>query len=58
MIGGKDARVTNGGGEVALSWRGLYKRGPRNQLGGEDGWESRTCQARFALKRVLRGCWP
>lgn len=48
--------VTNGGGEVGLSWRGLYKRGPRNQPGGEDGWKSRTCQARFALKHVLGGC--
>ena len=58
MIGGKDARLTSGGGEVGLSWRGLYKRGPGNQLGGEEGWESRTWQARFALKSMLGGCWP
>ena len=41
---------------MRLSWRGFYKRGLRNQLGGEDGCKSRTCQARFTLKHVLGGC--
>lgn len=40
MVGGdrgKDEKLISGGGEVGLSWKWLYKRGPKESVGRE-GW--------------------